>query len=784
MPARRIPSFDCRPPAAWTSKGRLSLAFALTLCLAPATVSAQSFVRSDVNGDDTTDLTDALRVLSFLFVGEGRLDCADAADVDDSSVLDISDAVLILDWLFLGSAQPAAPFPDCGLDPSADTLGCESSPCGGTDPQLTHIVIEFEMLPSSEDLAVRGVQPVAYVSRTSIVGSVRAGVDVGSLEGVLTSAPPPIERKISESAREELNEASEVTLLVQAFNDVDAETLESIIERGGAIVSTHRDLPEYVRLARGGDAAFDAIAENSAVASIQPAPAAVLSGDPISFCPGGHTPYGPRMSQLSITGAFAVRGEGWDGTGLGCADLTYYFGPHRTNSIFEFFFRGEVRRAFASWSNAAGLNFEETSTPSLPRSLDIDFEPNDGPLGVLARAFFPSPPNSEPIAGDVRFDLAENWTADNSGIHVYTVALHEIGHSLGLDHSSVPGAIMAPVYAGAMSGLHADDVAGIRSLYALRNQDCTDHQMVWLTGDFDGDGRDDILRQLNRYGGAEVFLSTGNAFVPGVNLRWSGFGHRDAGWYVGDFDGDGRDDLMRELNQYGGGEVFLSTGSAFPPAPNLVWSGSGHRGAGWTLGDFNGDGRTDILRPLNSTGGAEVFLSTGSGFRGSTPLVWTTASFNTRPWYVGDFNGDGLDDVMREVNINGAAEVFFSNGMSFEPAPTLRWFGSGHHGLGWQIGDFDGDGRDDILRQHRAVGGAEVFLSTGQSFVGGAGQRWTLQTNHSLGWTLGDYNGDGRTDIFRQTAPGQGAEVFLSEGASFQLQGIWSNEETCVSSCN
>jgi hypothetical protein len=100
-------------------------------------------------------------------------------------------------------------------------------------------------------------------------------------------------------------------------------------------------------------------------------------------------------------------------------------------------------------------------------------------------------------------------------------------------------------------------------------------------------------------------LSNGSSFNAPVN--WSGSGNRGKGWHIGDFNGDGKDDIFRYVNQYGGAEVLLSNGSSFNAPVN--WSGSGNRGKGWHIGDFNGDGKDDIFRYVNQYGGAEVLLA-------------------------------------------------------------------------------------------------------------------------------------------------------------------------------
>jgi hypothetical protein len=86
-----------------------------------------TFTRGDVEPDGALNLTDAVRILSVLFLGAPTFTCADAADVDDDAVVNISDPVRLLNYLFLGGPAPAAPFPEGGRDPSLDSLRCVES---------------------------------------------------------------------------------------------------------------------------------------------------------------------------------------------------------------------------------------------------------------------------------------------------------------------------------------------------------------------------------------------------------------------------------------------------------------------------------------------------------------------------------------------------------------------------------------------------------------------------------------------------------------------------------
>ena len=91
------------------------------------------FVRGDANGDASLDLSDAVAVLGFLFLGGEGPGCLESADLDDNGNLDLSDPIYLLNFLFLGGSEPEPPFEGCDVDPRVDSLGCEFyAPCEPT----------------------------------------------------------------------------------------------------------------------------------------------------------------------------------------------------------------------------------------------------------------------------------------------------------------------------------------------------------------------------------------------------------------------------------------------------------------------------------------------------------------------------------------------------------------------------------------------------------------------------------------------------------------------------
>ncbi len=81
------------------------------------------FVRGDANTDSFINIADAVTSLNHLF-GDSQLGCTDAADTNDDGVLNIADPIYLLGFLFSGSIAPAAPYPQCDIDSTADPLDC------------------------------------------------------------------------------------------------------------------------------------------------------------------------------------------------------------------------------------------------------------------------------------------------------------------------------------------------------------------------------------------------------------------------------------------------------------------------------------------------------------------------------------------------------------------------------------------------------------------------------------------------------------------------------------
>ncbi len=114
--------------------GVCAVAGALAGCVGPNTIAPCAppppvFHRGDGDGNGRLELTDAVQILGFLFLGQEPPSCLDAADAQDNGQLELTDAVRILNCRFLECIPPDPPGPPelpCGPDPTAEDpdLGC------------------------------------------------------------------------------------------------------------------------------------------------------------------------------------------------------------------------------------------------------------------------------------------------------------------------------------------------------------------------------------------------------------------------------------------------------------------------------------------------------------------------------------------------------------------------------------------------------------------------------------------------------------------------------------
>ena len=293
-----------------------------------------------------------------------------------------------------------------------------------------------------------------------------------------------------------------------------------------------------------------------------------------------------------------------------------------------------------------------------------------------------------------------------------------------------------------------------------------------VVGDFDNDGRDDIAGVWDNGGvypnfEASVCTSTGVGLSPPTESFSSG---RES-------------DFTAIAVEYSGGGDYVVALYDWPGNPELgprLWCARGttvtcpvaHGSSLGAYGGYSGDITGEILRLGDPDGDsapeAVEFHKTGEVFVEVNGVSWATGfSPHDEIPFVGDFDGDGLDDAISfENRIWGGVRVARSVPRERRFCAHELW----HHSFGLDqepaVGDFNGDGRDDIVAFDLDNGNVYVGLSTKFGFWSqGFDSQWLWKADFCRGSKtplIGDFNGDGRDDIACLSVDDRRARIWVS----------------------
>jgi hypothetical protein len=341
-------------------------------------------------------------------------------------------------------------------------------------PGRGHLLVQFVSQPSAGQVAElrrRGVGVLQDVPENGLVVSLDHSVNVEGLGIQFTASIDPAD-KISPLISSGSVPGSTFTgvneyFLVEFHPDADLNLESPVLVGQGAELLQNPDLNPHHLLIRATDSdTLAAIAALDPVAYIFPASAALVNGVATGACLGALTVDGTVSQSIPVYGTWAGPGK--------AATVGYVF-SQMTAQLTTAAAEAAIERAMAEWAKAVQVTWQQGTNPTASQTVNILFAtyahgdgyPFDGPGGVLAHTFFPSPPNPEPIAGDMHFDDSETWQI-GANTDLFSVALHELGHALGLGHTDDPSAVMYPYYQ-MVTGLSPLDVSTVQTLYAVQS---------------------------------------------------------------------------------------------------------------------------------------------------------------------------------------------------------------------------------------------------------------------------------------------------------------------------
>jgi hypothetical protein len=258
---------------------------------------------------------------------------------------------------------------------------------------------------------------------------------------------------------------------------------------------------------------------------------------------------------------------------------------------------------------------------------------------------------------------------------------------------------------------------------------------------------------------------SGTASFDGTNVTISGSSSiLRKGAAIPDFNADGQADILWRNKTTGQNVVWFMNGTTYSNYAELMQVTD----TNWQImgtGDFNNDGKTDVLWRNTSTGQNVVWLMDGVNYGGYAWLL-EVADLNWEIVGTGDFNGDGKIDILWRNKGTGQNVVWFMDGATMS---DWSWILPEVPDTNWEIvgtGDFNSDGKTDILWRNKSTGQNVVWFMDGVAYGSYA---WLLEVT-DLNWEIagtGDFNGDGKTDIlWRNKSTGQNV-VWLMNGTTY-----------------
>jgi photosystem II stability/assembly factor-like uncharacterized protein len=266
------------------------------------------------------------------------------------------------------------------------------------------------------------------------------------------------------------------------------------------------------------------------------------------------------------------------------------------------------------------------------------------------------------------------------------------------------------------------------------------HRFLHLGQDFNNDGRADILWRHSVSSENPIWHMNGTGFFGEGSDAFGELRSASSNWVIaglGDFDGNGSTNVLWRRNPTGELYIWLEVEESFVRiVADQNWQVAG-------VGDFDGDGKSDILWRNASTGENYVYFIDGLQIV-NEGYIRTVADTNWSVAAVGDFDGDFKADILWRNGATGENYLYPMDGLTIKPTEgylrtvPIAWTVKG-------LGDFNADNKMDIVWRNGSTGQNYVYPMDGTTILADEGY---LPTVTEAGWSIaaiGDFDGEGTT---------------------------------------
>ncbi|GAB2529358.1 M6 family metalloprotease domain-containing protein [Simplicispira piscis] len=310
---------------------------------------------------------------------------------------------------------------------------------------------------------------------------------------------------------------------------------------------------------------------------------------------------------------------------------------------------------------------------------------------------------------------------------------------------------------GAHQGVMAEEATNQCSLVALSNSSRGCRGVLFFSGNNSAFGKT-TSPNSNLYNGTQTSRGLSNISTPSASMSAIFEGDPSPTFKLGDFNFDGKSDILVENSITGSKGIWYMNGPSIISGQEFVTTPPDWKMTG--VGDFNSDGKSDIVAENSTTGERGIWYMNGSTI--VSGQVFATVSTSWKIVGTGDFNYDGKIDILVENSTTGERGIWYMNESTIVSGQVFATVSTS-----WKIvgtGDFNYDGKIDILVENSTTGERGIWymnnsiITSGQVFS-------TVPANWKITGT-GDFNYDGKIDILVENSLTGEKGIWFMNGAS------------------